>query len=281
MKAMIITGASSGIGTALCKCYAENGYYVFGSVRNRKDAKDLNVVLGDKGESVIFDVTKKDEIRKAYKQIAKKTSRIEMLINNAGIALPAPLELTSESDFMDHFSINVMGALNCIQIFLPLLKATMITSKPPQIINISSGGGKRGSPFLGAYCMSKHAIEGFSKVLRQEMLLYGIEVCVIAPGAIKTNIWDKGRKNLNTNKYSTSKYSKYMVRFSKWLQSLDDIGLSAENFALKVFKISQKRFPPIRIVIHPRPFIGLFLQDILPTRFFNKLYAKKLGFPKR
>ena len=72
MKAMIITGAASGIGTALCKCYAENGYYVFGSVRNRKDAKDLNVVLGDKGESVIFDVTKKDEIRKAYKQIAKK-----------------------------------------------------------------------------------------------------------------------------------------------------------------------------------------------------------------
>ncbi len=72
-----------------------------------------------------------------------------------------------------------------------------------------------------------------------------------------------------------------MGRFSKWLQSLDDIGLSPENFALKVFKISQKHFPPIRIVIHPRPFIGLFLQDVLPTRFFNKLYAKKLGFPKK
>ena len=84
MKAMIITGASSGIGTALCKCYAENGYYVFGSVRNTKDAKDLNVVLGDKGESVIFDVTKKDQIRKGYKQIAKKTLKIEILINNAG-----------------------------------------------------------------------------------------------------------------------------------------------------------------------------------------------------
>ena len=96
------------------------------------------------------------------------------------------------SDFTEHFSINVLGVLNCVQLFLPLLKKNSDQSKPSQIINISSGAGKRGSPFLGAYCMSKHALEGLSKVLRQEMLLYGIQVCVIAPGSIKSKIWREG-----------------------------------------------------------------------------------------
>ncbi len=281
MKAVIITGASSGIGKALCQCYAKNGYFVFGSVRNYKDAKIMDEILGENGQAIIFDVTKKDQIKKAYKKILQKTSSVDILINNAGIALPSPLEITSNKNFHDHFSINVMGVLNCVQIFLPLLKNSVNPSKPSQILNISSGGGKRGSPFLGAYCMSKHALEGFSKVLRQEMILYGIEVCVIAPGTIKTEIWHKGKENSLRNNQSNSKYSTYLKKFNDWLKYLDSIGLAPEKFALKVYKITQKRYPPTRVVIHPRPFIGLFLQDFLPTRFFNNIYARNLGFKKK
>ena len=129
--------------------------------------------------------------------------------------------------------------------------------------------------------MSKHALEGLSKVLRQEMLLYGIQVCVIAPGSIKSKIWEKGGKNAVSERYMKSNYSKYLTRFKSWLEYINEIGLSPENFASRVFKISQKYYPPVRVVIHPRPFFALFLQDIMPSRFFNRLYAKKLGFPKQ
>ena len=281
MKTVVITGASSGIGKSLCRCYAKHDYFVFGSVRNKEDADNLNKILGEKGQAVIFDVKNRVQIKKAVAIISKKTSRVDILINNAGIALPAPLEVTDSNDFNEHFSINVLGVLNCVQMFLPLLKKNLTKEKPSQIINISSGAGKRGSPFLGAYCMSKHALEGLSKVLRQEMLLYGIQVCVIAPGSIKSKIWEKGGKNTESGKYIKSKYSKYLNRFKSWLEYIDEIGLSSESFALRVFKISQKYYPPVRVVIHPRPFLALFLQDLMPTRFFNKLYARKLGFPKQ
>ena len=281
MKTVVITGASSGIGKSLCKCYAENAYFVFGSVRNKKDANELDTILGEKGKAVIFDVTKRAEIKKAITVISKMTSHVDILINNAGIALPAPLEITHDSDFTEHFSINVLGVLNCVQLFLPLLKKKSDQSKPSQIINISSGAGKRGSPFLGAYCMSKHALEGLSKVLRQEMLLYGIQVCVIAPGSIKSKIWKKGGENAESEQYMKSEYSGYLNKFKSWLDYIDRIGVSSDKFALQVFKISQKYYPPVRVVIHPRPFLALFLQDIMPTRFFNRLYARKLGFPEQ
>lgn len=281
MKTVIITGASSGIGLALCLCYIKNNYFVFGSVRTSKDAESLSKILGKNGQALIFDVSKRHEIEKAYKTIYKKTTRVELLINNAGIALPGPLEITTEKDFSAHYLINILGVLNCVQIFLPLLKNCKSLKKPSQIINISTGGGKRGTPFLGAYCMSKHGLEGLSKVLRQEMLIYGIQVVVIAPGSIKTSMWSKGKENAAQYVYQKSEYSEYLKKFQKWLEYLNSIGLSPDLFAEKVFKITQRHKPPVRVVIHPRPFLSLFLQDVLPTRFFNNLYARSLGFPKK
>jgi len=137
MPTVFVTGANRGLGFEHVKQYAEKKWEIIACSRNPEQSTELLLLKDQYPETIAIeklDVTNYEEITALSKKYAEKS--IDILINNAGIALPAPLELTSESDFMDHFSINVMGALNCIQIFLPLLKAPMTTSKPHQIINI-------------------------------------------------------------------------------------------------------------------------------------------------
>ena len=182
MKAMIITGASSGIGTALCKCYAENGYYVFGSVRNTKDAKDLNVVLGDKGESVIFDVTKKDQIRKGYKQIAKKTSKIEILINNAGFMSRGDITQTSDEDYELSMKINVEAPFRLIRAAIPV----MAKAGGGSIVNISSCWGINPGPNHLIYCTTKAALAAMTKCLGRDHAHQNIRINAVCPNEVNT-----------------------------------------------------------------------------------------------
>jgi NAD(P)-dependent dehydrogenase (short-subunit alcohol dehydrogenase family) len=104
------------------------------------------------------------------------------LINNAGLSTSGPLMLQPIADIRRQFEVNVIGLFAVAQAFLPLLGATRNAGHPPgRIINISSVGGKVAVPFIGAYVGSKHALEGMSHSLRQELQLYGIDVIVVGP----------------------------------------------------------------------------------------------------
>ncbi len=189
MKAILITGVSSGIGYGAAKEFASHGYQVFGSVRKQEDAKRLKAELGSNFMPLFFDVTDSKALRHAAQQVQSIVGNrgLTGLINNAGIATSGPLIHQPLDEIRWQFEVNVIGLIAVTQAFLPLLKARRSpASKTSRIINISSVGGKIASPFIGAYAGSKYAIEGMSHSLRRELQLHDIDVIIIGPGAVKT-----------------------------------------------------------------------------------------------
>jgi NAD(P)-dependent dehydrogenase (short-subunit alcohol dehydrogenase family) len=185
--AVVVTGASSGIGEACARRLAGLGFQVFAGVRKPEDGERLAREIP--GVTPLrIDVIDADSIAAAATTVGDATSgRLAGLVNNAGIAVPAPLEHQPIDDFRRQIEVNLIGQVAVTQAFIPQLRAAR-----GRIVNVSSIGGKVAVPLLGAYAASKFALEGFSDVLRRELRPWGIEVSVIEPGTIATPIWDKG-----------------------------------------------------------------------------------------
>lgn len=183
-----MTGASSGIGEASARRLAGLGFHVFAGVRKPEDGERLRSSAGGGITPVRIDVTDADSIAQAAREVREATGgRLAGLVNNAGIAVPAPLEHQPIDDFRQQIEVNLVGQVAVTQAFIPLLRAAR-----GRIVNVSSIGGKVAVPLLGAYAASKFALEGVSDVLRRELRPWGIQVSVIEPGTIATPIWDKG-----------------------------------------------------------------------------------------
>jgi NAD(P)-dependent dehydrogenase (short-subunit alcohol dehydrogenase family) len=185
--AVVVTGASSGIGEACARRLAGLGFQVFAGVRKAEDGERLAREIA--GVTPLrIDVTDGDSIAAAAQTVSEQTQgRLAGLVNNAGVAVPAPIEHQPIDDFRRQIEVNLIGQVAVTQAFLPQLRAAR-----GRIVNMSSIGGKVAVPLLGAYAASKFAIEGFSDSLRRELRPWGIHVAVIEPGTIATPIWDKG-----------------------------------------------------------------------------------------
>ena len=189
MKAIVITGVSTGIGYAATAVFIQRGYHVFGSVRKAADAKRLQAEMGAQFTPLLFDVTDKVGVQTAVSQVraALGEKNLTALINNAGIVTPGPLMHMPSDSFRQQFQVNLFGLFDVTQAFLPLLGARKHNAGlPGRIINISSVSGKIAYPFMGAYAASKHALEAYSDSLRRELMLYGIDVILIQPGTTRT-----------------------------------------------------------------------------------------------
>jgi len=197
MKSILITGVSTGIGYAAIKYFIEEGYFVFGSVRTAADADRLQGDF-DKGFTpLLFDVTDESAIKSSVDIVREKLDGhyLTCVVNNAGIGVMGPLQHLNIDDIKVQMDVNVYGPLRVIQAFLPLLGAELPQKAPPgKIINISSVSGFFAAPFVGAYAMSKYALEAMTDALRRELTIYGIDVMSIQPGATATAMADKGAK---------------------------------------------------------------------------------------
>jgi NAD(P)-dependent dehydrogenase (short-subunit alcohol dehydrogenase family) len=185
--AVVVTGASSGIGEACARRLAGLGFEVFAGVRKDEDGERLRQQIA--GVTPLrIDVTDAHSIKAAAATVNEATGgRLAGLVNNAGIAVPAPIEHQPIDDFRHQIEVNLIGQVAVTQAFLPQLRAAR-----GRIVNVSSIGGKVAVPLLGAYAASKFALEGLSDTLRRELRPWRIEVSVIEPGTIATPIWDKG-----------------------------------------------------------------------------------------
>ena len=181
-----MTGASTGIGLDAARKLAGDGFRVFGTVRRPEDGKRLEQA----GVTpLLVDVTDQESIAAASARVAEKLNSAPLvgLVNNAGIALPGPVELLELSAFRSVFEVNLFGVVAVTKAFLPLLKESR-----GRIINISSMWVVHLAPFNAPYASSKCALEALSDCLRRELYPYGIDVIVIRPGNVKTPIWEKG-----------------------------------------------------------------------------------------
>jgi NAD(P)-dependent dehydrogenase (short-subunit alcohol dehydrogenase family) len=185
--AVVVTGASSGIGEACARRLAGLDFQVFAGVRTTGDGERIEREIPG-ARALRIDVTDADSIAQSVRVVQEATGgRLAGLVNNAGIAVPAPLEHQPIEDFRRQLDVNLVGQVAVTQAFLPLLRTAR-----GRIVNVSSIGGKVAVPLLGAYAASKFALEGLSDTLRRELRPWGIQVSVIEPGTIATPIWDKG-----------------------------------------------------------------------------------------
>lgn len=276
---VVVTGVSTGIGKACADILIHAGFHIFGSVRTKADAERLQAQWAKSFTPLIFDVTDEAAIASAAALVETNclaTNLVE-LVNNAGVALPGPLLYQPLDEFRRQIEINLIGQLCVIQSFAPLLGASEKRSgQKGRIVNMSSVAGKFALPFLGAYSASKHALEGLSDALRRELLIYGIDVIIIEPGAIATPIWEKVEgKGLTA--YDATIYGPPAWRFKQWASEMSLHGAPPEQVAKKVLSVLTARHPPNRVRVASSSFLDGLLPKILPTRVLDRLVAQRMG----
>jgi NAD(P)-dependent dehydrogenase (short-subunit alcohol dehydrogenase family) len=278
MQSVVITGASTGIGWATAKLLLDRGFRVFGSVRKQADADRLKGKFGANFTPLLFDVTDEAAVLAAAREVraALGGETLFGLVNNAGIAVAGPVLELAADEFRRQMDVNVIGPIIATQAFGPLLGAdSSLKGKPGRIVMISSVAGKNGNPLMSAYSASKHAIEGLSESLRRELMLFGIDVIIVAPGAVKTPIWGKAEE-ADPSAYKNSPYFRALERIRKFMLRLGEIGLPPEQIAERIFHALTASSPKVRYQITPDPMRHLIVA-ILPKRMVDKIIAKRLG----
>jgi NAD(P)-dependent dehydrogenase (short-subunit alcohol dehydrogenase family) len=278
MKSVVITGASTGIGWATAKLLLDRGFRVFGSVRKPADADRLRNEFGANFTPLLFDVTDEAAALAAAREVrtALNGETLAGLVNNAGIAVAGPVLELSADEFRRQMDVNVIGPIITTQAFGPLLGSDPSLKGPRgRIVMISSVAGKNGNPLMSAYSASKHAIEGLSESLRREMMLFGIDVIIIAPGAVKTPIWSKAEE-VDVSGYKNSPYFPALQGLRKFMLHLGDTGLPAEQIAERIAEALTSSHPKVRYQITPDPMRHL-ITAILPKRMVDRIIARRLG----
>lgn len=282
-RAVVVTGASTGIGRAAVASVVRNGGLAFASVRKQADADSLKAEFGDGVVPLQFDVADEAAVQAGAAQAAERIGnrRLFGLVNNAGIAVPGPLLHLDTEDLRRQFEINLFGVHNVTRAFAPLLGSEPDRQgKPGRIVMISSVGGQNGSPFVGPYSASKFALEGYSQSLRRELMLFGIDVIVIGPGAIATPIWDKAEQN-DLKRFSNTPYAKAIDRVVDYMLKQGREGLPASAVGDLIWRCLSDPSPKVRYAILRRPFMDRTLPKMLPARMVDRIFAKRLGFSDR
>ncbi|AZS20438.1 MULTISPECIES: SDR family NAD(P)-dependent oxidoreductase [unclassified Caulobacter] len=277
-KSVVITGVSTGIGHAATKVLISRGIHVFGSVRKAADGERLKAEFGEAFTPLIFDVVDEAAVRAGARQVeaALGGKTLAGLVNNAGIAVAGPLLYLPVEEFRHQLEVNLTGVLNATQTFAPLLGAGgERVSEPGRIVNISSVGGRNANPFMGPYCTTKFGLEGFSESLRRELLPFGVDVVVVAPGAVATPIWDKADQ-VDITRYANTPYAKALERMRGFMLSLGKSGLPPERIGETIATALTAPAPKVRYVVSPSP-MQVLMTEILPKRTIDKATGKRLG----
>jgi NAD(P)-dependent dehydrogenase (short-subunit alcohol dehydrogenase family) len=266
-KAVLITGANSGIGLATAEYLAVQGFHVYAGARVTRTleglSKNLNIT------PVKLDVTNTADIIEVKRIIEEKGTGLFGLVNNAGIAKAGALMDVSVEDLRTQFEVNLFGVHQITQAMFPLL-----LKAKGMIVMMSSDSGFFATPFFGPYCSSKFALEGYSDSLRREIAPYGVKVIIIEPGRITTPIWDKGENNLN--KYADSLFAieakaigEYAIRKGK------TTGLAPIEVAKTVYHVLIAANPKLRYIVAENK-LEYQMIKILPASSVDKLAMKKV-----
>ncbi len=180
-KAVLVTGASSGIGRAITERLASKGHFVYAGARTAEDLRALDAIPNVQG--VRLDVTKPAEIDAAVETVRRGGRGLHGVVNNAGVAILAPLIETDESDLAFQLDVNVFGPFRIVKAFAPL-----VIESRGRITTIGSINGIVAGPFSGPYAMSKHAMEGFADALAAEMAGLGVKVSIVEPGRYRSSM---------------------------------------------------------------------------------------------
>ena len=280
--AVVVTGASTGIGRATALLLDKNGYRVFAGVRKQADAKELQEAGSDRLVPITIDVTMERSIASAKQKVQGAVGKDGLvgLVNNAGTGGGGgPIEYMNIKDLRSTLDVNLIGQVEVTQAFIPLIRKGKGT-----IVFMASIGGRIANPFMSPYNVSKFGLEGLGESLRHELKPWDIDVAVIEPGSIDTGIWEKGAKAAEDRVASATPeakrlYGKQMGRFRELIGETASRGIPPEKVAKAVWKAIRSDNPRHRYLVGADARIGARLKGNLPDRTFSKVVGGRFKMP--
>lgn len=282
-RAVLVTGASTGIGAACALGLDRLGMRVFAGVRRAADGAALQREASPRLTAVAIDVTDAGSIAGAARTITAVMGDAGLagLVNNAGIAVPGPLEFLPLADLRRQLEINVVGQIAVTQAMLPLLRAAR-----GRIVNMGSIGGRMATPFVGAYAASKFALEALTDALRVELRPWRIGVSIIEPGAIATPIWQKSARE--GERLRAAMPPEAMRLYAQALEALRKGAARSERDAIPpdavvaaVLHALTAPRPRTRYVIGRRAKVQAAVARWLPDRARDRLLTRVLRLPDK
>jgi NAD(P)-dependent dehydrogenase (short-subunit alcohol dehydrogenase family) len=274
-KTLLITGCSSGFGRLTALHMARKGWRVFATVRKESDRQSLLAESAGKVDVLLCDIVDEAQVAALGRAVAAATPTLDALVNNAGTAMPSPLELLPPADLRAQFDLNVVAQLAVTQAVLPLLKAAKGT-----IINVSSISGRVTSPVTGPYSASKFALEALSDALRVELAPFGVRVVVIEPGSSPTAIWEtsiRGAKaRIAERQVDSGPYGPLIERVEKYARRRGANGFPPQLFADTVERILNSRNPRSRYPIPRQAAMLITVRKLLPDWLWDRIVRANL-----
>jgi NAD(P)-dependent dehydrogenase (short-subunit alcohol dehydrogenase family) len=271
--AVLVTGASTGIGEACTLALATAGYRVYAGVRRVEDGRKLEALAPGHIEWLALDVTRAEEIAAAARTVGEGAGEAGLagLVNNAGIAVGGPLEYVLPEDLRRQLEVNVIGLHAVTAAVLPLIRRAR-----GRIVNIGSISGRIAAPFTGPYAASKHAVEALTDALRLELAPERIHVSVVEPGQVRTPIWEKGLSQFAgiAERVPPEGVIRYAGRLKAFRWILERAPRHSEPpaaVAAAVLHALSARKPRTRYVIGRDARIRLALSRLLPDRVMDAL----------
>ena len=272
---IVVTGASTGMGAATAKELARKGFHVLAGVRRDADADALRAECI---EPRILDITVESDVAAIADRVASDPLHrpLRALVNNAGIAINAPVETLPLAEWRKQFEVNLFGHIAMTQALLPALLSSSGT-----VVNISSVGGKVVLPTCGAYAGSKFALEAVSDALRREVGDAGIKVVVVEPGAVKTEMAERGiaaAEGLMANMTAAqlARYDDLAAAVTAQARSFIDTGVSAEHAAKVIAKAVTASRPRTRYTIGRDAAILVRISRVVSDRVLDRIVRLSL-----
>jgi NAD(P)-dependent dehydrogenase (short-subunit alcohol dehydrogenase family) len=280
--AIVITGASTGIGAACALRMDQRGYRVFAGVRRDEDGERLRSIASDRLTPLILDVTHQRAIDDAAALVETATAGrgIAGLLNNAGIAVTGPVEYLELDRYRQQFEINYFGQIAVTQAFMPLIR-----QGGGRVLFMGSIAGRVSAPFLSPYAGTKHALEALTDSMRVEMAPWGIKVIVIEPGAIKTPIWDKGLELADevleeAPEEALRLYEPFIEPVRSYAREQNEAGADVAKVADAVEHALTAKRPKTRYLVGGDARIQALAKKWLPDGLVDRLTRQQLGLPK-
>lgn len=281
-QAVLVTGATSGLGRATAIFLAEQGYRVFAAGRSAERRAALDALAHERKfalTSIEMDVRDDASVDRAIAQIEAAGASVDVLVNNAGLAYVVPIEEIRLEDLHQQFETNFFGAVRVTQRVLPGMRAR----RRGRIINMSSLAGRLALPLFGPYSGSKFALEGMTDALRLEVYPFGIEVVLIEPGYIPTDMETTAlglasdyRENMEHGPYS-SVYKRFV---RSWRRNAARAKTTPEDCARVILRAIRDTPPRARYQVTLGSEFFLWGMRLLPERLRDRMMRRSFGLTR-
>ena len=275
MRTVLVTGTSSGIGRATAVHLASRGMRVLAGVRREEDGASIRACSPELITPVVLDVT--DPAAPGRVRELAEEHGLYGLVNNAGVTVQGPIEFLEPDDMRRQLEINVVAPVALTAAVLPALRASK-----GRIVIVGSIGGRMALPFVAPYHASKFALEGVADSLRMEVKPFGIEVALVEPGSVKTEIWRKGeeagrRQLAELPNEGRQLYGKRLEGLIKMARKTGERGVEPIAVAEAIHEALTARRPRTRYIVGSDARVQALLANVLPDRALDALTARLTG----